>query len=131
MLGAILGGLLLNVMPCVFTILSLKTLSLSRQVSEKQAKRGAIAYALSAVFVCVLLGGVILRLRVLGHNRRAFQLQSPTVMATLILLMSAVGFNLAGLFEIATLTSGFDLQDKKSPHLSNKLASQLPTKASR
>ncbi|MBD1577033.1 thiol:disulfide interchange protein [Vibrio sp. S11_S32] len=114
--GAILGGLLLNIMPCVFPILSLKILSLSHQGSEKQAKLGSIAYTLGAVLVCVLLGGVILSLRALGHQIGwAFQLQSPSVIAGLIVLMSAIGFNLAGLFEIGTLTSGSRLQDQKGP----------------
>lgn len=114
--GAILGGLLLNIMPCVFPILSLKILSLSHQGSEKQAKVGSIAYTLGAMLVCVILGGVILGLRSLGHQVGwAFQLQSPAVIAGLIVLMSAIGFNLAGLFEIGTLTSGSRLQDQKGP----------------
>ncbi|MDE8604847.1 protein-disulfide reductase DsbD family protein [Marinomonas sp. RSW2] len=114
--GAILGGLLLNIMPCVFPILSLKILSLSHQGSEKNARMGAVAYTLGAVLVCVLLGGVILGLRALGHQVGwAFQLQSPAVIAALIVLMSAIGFNLAGLFEIGTLTSGSRLQDQKGP----------------
>ena len=114
--GAIVGGLLLNIMPCVFPILSLKILSLSHQGSEKQAKVGSVAYTLGAVLVCVILGGVILGLRSLGHQVGwAFQLQSLAVIAGLIVLMSAIGFNLAGLFEIGTLTSGSRLQDQKGP----------------
>ncbi|WP_431685438.1 protein-disulfide reductase DsbD family protein [Hahella sp. NBU794] len=114
--GAILGGLLLNIMPCVFPILSLKILSLTHQESEKDARSGAVAYTSGAVLVCVLLGGVILGLRALGHQIGwAFQLQSPAVIAALIVLMSAIGFNLAGLFEIGTMTSGSRLQDKKGP----------------
>ncbi|MCS6123390.1 protein-disulfide reductase DsbD family protein [Shewanella baltica] len=114
--GAILGGLLLNIMPCVFPILSLKILSLSHQGSEKAARIGSVAYTLGAVLVCICLGGAILGLRALGHQVGwAFQLQSPAVIAALILLMSAIGFNLAGLFEIGTLTSGSKLQDQKGP----------------
>ena len=116
LLGAIIGGLLLNIMPCVFPILSLKILSLSHQGSENQAKVGSVAYTLGAVLVCVLLGGVILGLRSLGHQVGwAFQLQSPAVIAGLIVLISAIGFNLAGLFEIGTLTSGSRLQYQKGP----------------
>lgn len=115
--GAILGGLLLNIMPCVFPILSLKILSLSsHDGSEREAKVGAVAYTLGAVLVCVVLGGIILGLRAVGHQIGwAFQLQSPIVIAVLIVLMSAIAFNLAGLFEIGTLTSGSRLQDKKGP----------------
>ncbi|ABC30089.1 Thiol:disulfide interchange protein [Hahella chejuensis KCTC 2396] len=114
--GAILGGLLLNIMPCVFPILSLKILSLTQQGSKEEARTGSVAYTSGAILVCVLLGGVILGLRAVGHQIGwAFQLQSPAVIAALIVLMSAIGFNLAGLFEIGTLTSGSRLQDKKGP----------------
>ncbi|MBU2704977.1 thioredoxin family protein [Zooshikella marina] len=114
--SAILGGLLLNIMPCVFPILSLKVLSISHKGSERDTKIGSVAYSIGAVLVCVLLGGAILGLRVLGYQIGwAFQLQSPTVIAILIVLMSAIGFNLAGLFELGTLTSGSQWQDKKGP----------------
>lgn len=116
LLGAILGGLLLNIMPCVFPILSLKILSLSHQDSHSEAKKSSIAYACGAVLVCMALGGAILGLRALGHQVGwAFQLQNPAIIASLIVLMSAIGFNLAGLFEIGTLTSGSRLQDQKGP----------------
>jgi len=112
--GAIAGGLILNIMPCVFPILSLKILSISHQSSEKEARAGALAYTLGAVLVCVALGGIILVLRALGHQVGwAFQLQNPIVIASLILLMNAIGFNLAGLYEIGTLTSGSSLQESK------------------
>lgn len=113
-LGTIAGGLLLNIMPCVFPILSLKILSIAHQGSEKEARTGALAYTFGAVLVCVVLGGIILALRALGHQVGwAFQLQSPVVIAALILLMNAIGFNLAGLYEIGTLTSGSRLQESK------------------
>lgn len=115
-LGAIAGGLLLNIMPCVFPILSLKILSIAYQGSEKEARTGALAYTFGAVLVCVVLGGIILALRALGHQVGwAFQLQSPVVIATLIILMNAIGFNLAGLYELGTITSGSSLQESKGP----------------
>lgn len=115
-LGAIAGGLLLNIMPCVFPILSLKILSIAHQGSEKEARTGALAYTFGAVLVCVVLGGIILALRALGHQVGwAFQLQSPVVIATLIILMNAIGFNLAGLYELGTITSGSSLQESKGP----------------
>ena len=112
--GAVAGGLILNIMPCVFPILSLKILSISHQSSERQARAGALAYTLGAVLVCVVLGGVILALRALGHQIGwAFQLQNPIVIASLIILMNAIAFNLAGLYEVGTLTSGSSLQESK------------------
>ncbi|MBK2451749.1 hypothetical protein FKL64_24195 [Escherichia coli] len=65
--GAILGGLILNVMPCVFPILSLKALSLAKSgASEAGARRDAIAYTAGVVLVCVALGAVLLTLRAGG-----------------------------------------------------------------
>ena len=59
--GAILGGLILNIMPCVFPIVSLKALSLSRAgESDGKAKREALAYAAGVIATCLALGGVIL-----------------------------------------------------------------------
>jgi thiol:disulfide interchange protein/DsbC/DsbD-like thiol-disulfide interchange protein len=102
LLAAIAGGLLLNVMPCVFPILSLKALSLARGgASEAEARREGLAYTLGVVLTCLALGGLILALRAAGANIGwAFQLQDPRVIALLFLLMVAIGLNLAGLYEI-------------------------------
>jgi thiol:disulfide interchange protein len=102
--GAILGGLILNIMPCVFPILSLKALSLANtKVDEREAKREAMAYALGVIAVCVALGGVILLLRAGGAAVGwAFQLQDPHAILVLLLLVTAIAFNLTGLFEVPT-----------------------------
>ena len=69
--GAMLGGLILNIMPCVFPILSLKALSLARaSIDEREARREALAYTLGVVLVCLALGGVILALRAGGRDDR-------------------------------------------------------------
>ena len=102
--GAILGGLILNIMPCVFPILSLKALSLANaKVDEREARREAVAYTLGVVLVCVALGAVILGLRAGGAAIGwAFQLQDPHAILVLLLLVTAIAFNLAGLFELPT-----------------------------
>jgi len=102
LLLAVLGGLVLNVMPCVFPILSLKALSLARSgETEAGARREALAYTAGVVLVCLALGGAILGLRAAGTSVGwAFQLQDPRVITLLLLLMTAVALNLAGLFEI-------------------------------
>ncbi len=106
--AALLGGLLLNIMPCVFPILSLKALSLVRSgESERDARREALAYAGGVILVCLALGGVLLLLRAGGEALGwAFQLQDPRVILTLMLLVIAIGFNLAGLFELPMLAGG-------------------------
>ena len=100
--GAILGGLLLNVMPCVFPILSLKAISLARAgESEHMARMEALAYAAGVMLVCAGLGAILLVLRAGGSAAGwAFQLQNPHIILLLLILMTAVSLNLAGLFEL-------------------------------
>ncbi|WP_420822416.1 protein-disulfide reductase DsbD family protein [Sphingosinithalassobacter portus] len=102
--GAVLGGLILNVMPCVFPILSLKALSLAKAGDDGHRPRAeALAYTAGVVLVCVALGAILLGVRAAGISAGwAFQLQSPAVILVLLLLVSAIAFNLAGLFELAT-----------------------------
>ncbi|HLL31459.1 MAG TPA: protein-disulfide reductase DsbD domain-containing protein [Allosphingosinicella sp.] len=104
--GALLGGLLLNVMPCVFPILSLKALSLARAGGdEPAARREALAYTAGAVLACLALGAVLLAVRSSGAAVGwAFQLQDPRVILFLLLLVTAIALNLAGLFELPSLS---------------------------
>ena len=100
--GAVLGGLILNVMPCVFPILSLKALHLARGGEDERAARiDALGYMLGAVLMCVALGGLILGLRAGGSAIGwAFQLQDPRIVVLLIALTFAITLNLAGRFEM-------------------------------
>ena len=102
-LGAVLGGLILNIMPCVFPILSLKALSLAKANAEGGSPRAeALAYTAGVVLVCLALGGTLLALRAGGATLGwAFQLQDPRVILVLLLLVTGIGFNLAGLFELS------------------------------
>jgi thiol:disulfide interchange protein len=102
-LGAVLGGLILNVMPCVFPILSLKALGLARTgTSPAAARREALAYTAGVVTVCLALGAALIALRASGAAFGwAFQLQNPVVVA-LAVLFAALAFNLAGLYELPT-----------------------------
>lgn len=113
LLGAVLGGLILNVMPCVFPILSLKALALAKgNIDARDARAEALAYTAGVVIVVTALGGLVLALRAAGSQVGwAFQLQDPRVIAFLALLVTGIALNLAGLFEI-TLTTGNLGQDK-------------------
>lgn len=104
--GALLGGLVLNVMPCVFPILSLKALTLARSGHSGTAARGeALAYTAGVIVACLALGAVMLALRAAGEQVGwAFQLQEPGVVALLILLATAITANFAGLFELPGLS---------------------------
>ncbi|HEY1607267.1 MAG TPA: thioredoxin family protein [Allosphingosinicella sp.] len=108
LLGALLGGLLLNVMPCVFPILSLKALSLAKAGGdEKAARREAVAYTLGVIAICLGLGAILLALRAGGSAAGwAFQLQDPRIILLLLLLVTAIALNLAGLFELPSFGGG-------------------------
>lgn len=99
---AFLGGLVLNLMPCVFPVLSMKLLALTRTGHDHRlARREALIYGLGAVLSFVGLSILLDVARALGGMVGwGFQLQSPYVTAALSLLMLMVGLNLSGLFEI-------------------------------
>ena len=109
LLGAVIGGLILNIMPCVFPILSLKALALARAGGEEaQVRREGIAYTAGAVLACLGLGAVLLLLRAGGEALGwAFQLQRPESVVLLIVLMAAITANLAGLFEFSAGSLSF------------------------
>jgi DsbC/DsbD-like thiol-disulfide interchange protein/cytochrome c biogenesis protein CcdA len=108
LLGALAGGLILNVMPCVFPILSLKALGLARAgETEADARREALAYAAGVILTCLALGALLLALRAGGAAVGwAFQLQDPRVILLLLLLVTAISLNLAGLFQLPILAGG-------------------------
>ena len=103
---AILGGLILNLMPCVFPILSLKALSLARYgESNAMARREALGYSLGTIGTVTALGAILLALRSGGAAVGwAFQLQNPMIVGLLLLLVTAIALNLAGLFELPGLS---------------------------
>lgn len=106
--GALLGGLILNIMPCVFPILSLKAISLAKAGGdERQARREALAYTGGILATCLALGALMLAIKAGGTQIGwAFQLQDPRVIALLLLLMVAITLNLAGVFEVGTVSVG-------------------------
>ena len=106
--AALLGGLILNVMPCVFPILSLKALSLAQaNAAPGKARADGLAYSAGVVLACLALGGAMLALRAAGNEIGwAFQLQEPLVVAGLLALAVAITANFAGLFELPSLGGG-------------------------
>jgi DsbC/DsbD-like thiol-disulfide interchange protein/cytochrome c biogenesis protein CcdA len=105
-LGALLGGLLLNIMPCVFPILSLKAIALARAgESESKARSEGLAYTAGVVIACIGLGALLLALRAAGEQVGwAFQLQQPGVVVALLVLAAAIAANFAGLFELPAIS---------------------------
>jgi DsbC/DsbD-like thiol-disulfide interchange protein/cytochrome c biogenesis protein CcdA len=103
--GAILGGILLNLMPCVFPILALKALHLSRIGGEEQRARSeALGYTAGAIVGTGALGVILLAIRAAGTEAGwAFQLQDPRTIMLLLLLSVAITANLTGLLELPVL----------------------------
>ncbi len=103
---AFLGGLLLNLMPCVFPILSLKALGLATSdADDRRASRyEAVAFAAGVVLAFAALGGALAGLRSAGEELGwGFQLQSPAVVTSLAILFFVMALNLSGVFEFAAL----------------------------
>jgi thiol:disulfide interchange protein DsbD len=106
--GAFLGGLLLNLMPCVFPVLAIKVLGFAQPGHGRAEHRTAgLAYTTGVVLSFLLLGGLLLGLRAAGEQLGwGFQLQSPPVVAGLALLFTLLGLNLAGVFEFGQMVPG-------------------------
>ncbi|MBI3288959.1 MAG: thioredoxin family protein, partial [Elusimicrobia bacterium] len=102
---AFLGGLLLNLMPCVFPVLSIKVLGLLEHVGgdRRAARRSALAYAAGVVATFLALAASLLAARAAGTTLGwGFQLQSPLTVGALAALFVALGLNLLGVFEVGT-----------------------------
>ena len=111
LLFALLGGLILNVMPCVLPILAMKALAVARHGAHGRGE--SFAYAAGAVASFTALGLAILALRAGGDAAGwGFQLQNPVAVAGFALLIFAVGLNLSGVFAVGTITAGETLTGK-------------------
>lgn len=98
---AFLGGLLLNVMPCVLPVLSVKALSLAGGAHARDARQQGVFYFAGVMATFLALAGVLIALRGAGEAVGwGFQLQAPWVTSGLALLFFAIGLNLLGVFEV-------------------------------
>jgi thiol:disulfide interchange protein len=107
LLLAFLGGILLNAMPCVFPILSLKLLSLARQAHGHRSEQlgHGLAYAAGVLLSFAALGGALLVLRAGGQAIGwGFQLQAPAFVAVIAYILLAMGLSLSG---VAAFGTGF------------------------
>ncbi len=100
LLGAFIGGLILNLMPCVFPVLAIKVVGFVQVKDQAVRVRRGLAYSAGVVLSFLALGALLLSLRAAGESLGwGFQLQSPAVVAVLAVLFTLIGLNLAGLFE--------------------------------
>jgi thiol:disulfide interchange protein len=105
LLFALLGGVILNLMPCVFPVLSIKVLSfLGPEKDLRHLRRAGWAYSAGVVVSFLALGAVLLLLRAAGQSLGwGFQMQSPGFVAFLLALFFAIGLNLLGVFEVGNI----------------------------
>lgn len=103
LLFAILGGLILNLMPCVFPVLSIKAIGLVEQAKKHPAavRTKGLVFAAGVISSMLCLAALLLVLRAGGEQIGwGFQLQSPLFVTLLVYLLLAVGLNLSGVFEV-------------------------------
>ena len=108
---AFLGGLILNIMPCVLPVLSLKVFSLLKHAGQARgdALRHGLAYTAGVVISFVALAGALFSLRALGERIGwGFQLQSPGFVLVLSVVFFLFGLNLMGVFELGGRLVGAD-----------------------
>lgn len=116
--GALLGGLILNLMPCVFPVLAIKVISFTRHADDRRGHRiSGLAYSAGVVLSFMALGALMLALRSAGEQLGwGFQLQSPAVVAGLAVLFTLLGLNLAGVFHFGHfLPSSVMVLESKNP----------------
>ncbi|MGB1557100.1 MAG: protein-disulfide reductase DsbD family protein [Oceanococcaceae bacterium] len=113
---AFFGGLLLNLMPCVFPVLAMKGMGLARGDNLAQKRREAIVYTLGVLFSFVGLAAVLMALRAAGAALGwGFQLQNPAVVGALAVLFGFLGLGLAGWTQIGVGWMGWG-QDLTQGH---------------
>jgi thiol:disulfide interchange protein DsbD len=103
LLLAVLGGLVLNLMPCVFPVLSIKAIGLAEQAKKHPAavRAKGLVFAAGVIGSMLCLAAVLLALRAGGEQIGwGFQLQSPLFVTLMAYLLLAVGLNLSGVFEV-------------------------------
>jgi thiol:disulfide interchange protein DsbD len=105
-LFGILGGTLLNLMPCVLPVLSIKLFGLAEMASQsaRAARRHAVLFGAGVLLSMWAVVGMLLALRAAGNEIGwGYQLQSPVVVSLLALVMLAAALNMAGVFTIGPI----------------------------
>lgn len=131
LLLALVGGAILNLMPCVFPVIGLKVLGFAGQAGGDRgvAVRQSLVYAAGVLVSFLALGGVILALKAGGEAVGwGFQMQSPGFVLGTAALMVVLGMSLAGAFEMGTgLASAAGAKGDSGAFLSGVLATAVAT----
>lgn len=106
---ALAGGVILNLMPCVFPVLSIKVLGLMQQAGQSRThvRRHGLAYTAGVLAAFTVLAGTLLAVRAAGAEVGwGFQLQSPLTIAILAYVLFAMGLSLSGVFYVGSGLQG-------------------------
>ena len=109
LLFALIGGLILNLMPCVLPVLAMKALAVANHAhgDKHEVRRESFAYGIGAVLTFAAIGLLLVLLREGGQAIGwGFQLQEPVAVAFFAMLVFAVGLNLSGVFEVGNVAAG-------------------------
>ncbi len=133
LVSAFIGGLILNLMPCVFPVLSIKILGFVQQAGEDKVivRRHGYAFGIGVLASFWVLAGALLLLRQGGEQLGwGFQLQDPRFVLFMVFLIFAIGLNLSGVFEIgmgATALAGKVEQGSSEGYTKSFLSGVLAT----
>ncbi|WP_210179615.1 protein-disulfide reductase DsbD family protein [Bosea sp. PAMC 26642] len=106
---AFLGGLILNLMPCVLPVLFIKALGFAQlaRASRSEVREQGLLFLAGVVSTFMVLAGIVIGFAALGSGVGwGFQLQSPPLVIALAVVMTLIGFNLLGAFEVGTSVQG-------------------------
>lgn len=123
---AFLGGLILNLMPCVFPVLAMKALAVVRLGSEEARVKSALAYTAGVLVTFAALGGATLAVRHAGVAAGwGFQFQSEGFVAAVCWLLFAVALGMLGVFELPVIGAGQSLISRSHGLVSDFLTGLL------
>jgi thiol:disulfide interchange protein DsbD len=127
-LFALVGGVLLNLMPCVFPVLSLKILGFAaHRENDAAVRHHGLAFGAGVLVSFWLLAGILIAFRAAGQQLGwGFQLQSPATIAGLAVLFFVLALNLSGVFEVGQfMPSSLATWNAKNPLLNDVLTGAL------
>lgn len=131
LLFAFLGGVILNVMPCVLPVIALKIFSFVKMADEKKSEiiKHGLIFSIGVLLSFWLLSGLLLLLRLYGHGVGwGFQLQEPIFVAVLVVILFILGLSLFGLFEMGvSLIALGSKSHNRSPLVGSFLSGVLAT----
>ncbi|MEQ2009277.1 MAG: protein-disulfide reductase DsbD domain-containing protein [Limisphaerales bacterium] len=122
LLLAFLGGLILNIMPCVLPVIALKIFGFVNQAKQSPARvrQLGLVYCLGVLVSFVVLAGVVIGVQQAGKSASwGMQFQNPIFLVSMVTLVTLVALNLFGLFEVSlgsgAMTSASELAGKDGP----------------